>query len=101
MGLMFKKDIPDDYVLIFRFKKPQRLSVHTFFMRFDLDIGFLNEEGRITKTYKNVKPFKRVCSFGKNFFEMKAGGFDRLGLKEGKRFEYNLNYDREEKGRNT
>ncbi|MEA1957345.1 MAG: DUF192 domain-containing protein [Halobacteriota archaeon] len=82
-GLMFKKDIPEDCVLIFRFKKAQRLSVHTFFMRFNLDIGFLNEEDRITKIYKNVKPSKHVCSFGKCFFEMKAGGFDRVGFKEG------------------
>lgn len=83
-GLMFQDDIPEDLIKIFRFKKAQRLQVHTLFVRVPLDIGFLDENGRITKTFKNVKPFtNHISAVGKAFVEMRAGGFEMFGFKEG------------------
>ncbi|MDR2191767.1 MAG: DUF192 domain-containing protein [Endomicrobium sp.] len=54
LGFMFKK--PSDYALLFENCK----SVHTFFMRFNLDIVFLDKSGRVIKTKKNVKPWRIV-----------------------------------------
>lgn len=35
-------------------------SVHTCFMKFNLDIYCLDRDYRIVKTYKNVKPFRLI-----------------------------------------
>jgi uncharacterized membrane protein (UPF0127 family) len=53
-GFMFKKN--PDYALLFEKCK----SVHTFFMRFDLDIVFLDKKGQAIKSKKNVKPWRIV-----------------------------------------
>ncbi|MDR2436616.1 MAG: DUF192 domain-containing protein [Endomicrobium sp.] len=58
-GFMFKKD--SNYGLLFKSCK----SVHTFFMRFDLDIVYLDKENRVIKIIKQLKPF-RVTMYAKN-----------------------------------
>jgi uncharacterized membrane protein (UPF0127 family) len=54
LGFMFKKS--PDYALSFENCK----IVHTFFMRFNLDIVFFDKNGNIIKTKKNVKPWRIV-----------------------------------------
>jgi hypothetical protein len=54
-GLMFRK--PGMYHVIFTFPKPQRLLIHTFFMRFPIDLTFYNREGHIVKTVRHMKPW--------------------------------------------
>jgi len=51
-GFMLKKSA--DYALLFNDCK----SVHTFFMRFDLDIVYLDEENLVIKVIKSLKPFR-------------------------------------------
>ena len=51
-GFMLKKSA--NYALLFDKCK----SVHTFFMRFNLDIVYLDEEKRIIKVIRSLKPFK-------------------------------------------
>jgi uncharacterized membrane protein (UPF0127 family) len=53
-GFMFQKN--PDYALLFE----NCASVHTFFMRVDLDIVFLDKNGQIVKSRKNVKPWRIV-----------------------------------------
>jgi uncharacterized membrane protein (UPF0127 family) len=53
-GFMFKKK--PYYALLFENCK----SVHTFFMRFDLDIVFLDKNGQALKSKKNVRPWRIV-----------------------------------------
>ena len=55
LGLMFRK--PGMYHLIFTVSKPQRVLIHTLFMRFPIDVTFYNEEGVIVKTVKHMKPW--------------------------------------------
>ena len=55
-GLMFRKTMPSDEALIF-YHTP---SIHTFFMCFDIDIIFLDDNKRIMKIYKNLKPNKAI-----------------------------------------
>jgi uncharacterized membrane protein (UPF0127 family) len=33
-------------------------SVHTFFMRFPIDVAFLDREGRVVKVFVSVPPFR-------------------------------------------
>ncbi len=54
MGFMFKT-IPQDYdgLLI----DPCR-SIHTFFMRFSLDVVFLSNKGLVVKIIRDLKPWR-------------------------------------------
>jgi uncharacterized membrane protein (UPF0127 family) len=58
-GFMLKKEA--NYALLFKGCK----SVHTFFMRFDLDIVYLDKENRVIKIIKQLKPF-RVAMYVRN-----------------------------------
>lgn len=58
-GFMLKKEA--DYALLFKNCK----SVHTFFIRFDLDIIYLDKENKVIKIIKQLKPF-RVAMCVKN-----------------------------------
>ncbi len=40
-------------------------SIHTCFMKFDLDIYCLDKDYRVVKVYKNTKPFRFVLPFKK------------------------------------
>ena len=53
-GLTFKKEITEDYLF------PNCRSVHTFFMKKDIDIIALNKQGKIIKIYNNVSPNKII-----------------------------------------
>lgn len=50
MGLMFKKNIKDGLC----FNKCR--AIHTFFMKEEIDVIATDENDKIIKTYKNVKP---------------------------------------------
>lgn len=52
LGLMFKKNIT--YGLLFKNCK----SIHTFFMKEEIDVVATDKNDNIIKTYKNVKPWK-------------------------------------------
>ena len=81
-GLMLKKDI--DYALIFTNLKDS--SIHTHFMRFEIDVFFLDENKvvfeKITlKPWKFYKPKKQA----KYILETKK---DELKIKIGDRLEF-------------
>ena len=42
MGLMFRRNIRDDYALVFRLKKSTTTGVHMLFVPFGIDIVFLD-----------------------------------------------------------
>ena len=39
-------------------------AVHTFFMRFSIDIAFVTREGRVVKTCASVRPWRIAAAFG-------------------------------------
>jgi len=53
-GLMFRFSKKD---LVFINKVPKRINLHTLFVFYSIDILFLDENKRIIKYYKCVKPF--------------------------------------------
>lgn len=55
-GLMFRKSLPDGHALHL---KPCQ-SIHTFFMRFPIDVIYLNEANRIVSFEENI-PVGKVC----------------------------------------
>ena len=71
LGLMFKKSMLGfDGLLI----DPCN-SIHTFFMRFSIDVIFLDSDNRIVKIIHSMKPWKMTWIYfkAKKVLELKAG----------------------------
>lgn len=70
-GLMFVKDMPNCNGFLI---EPCN-SIHTFFMKFSLDVAFLNKNNEVVKIFKNLKPWRitRIYFSAKKVLEMKAG----------------------------
>ena len=66
IGLMFKKSIT--YGLLFKNCK----SIHTFFMKEEIDVIATDKDDKIIKKYKSVKPYKIIIApkGTKNIYEL-------------------------------
>lgn len=53
-GLMFKNEITEDYLF------PGCRSIHTFFMKINIDVICINKDGKVIKIYNNVTPNKII-----------------------------------------
>jgi hypothetical protein len=59
-------------------------SVHTLFMRFPIDVIFLNKEGRVIRIIDTMLPFKCAMSLGaRSVLETGAGEAGRTGIQTG------------------
>ncbi|KTG10613.1 hypothetical protein AUR64_08075 [Haloprofundus marisrubri] len=47
-GLMFRRSVPDDYALVFRFDEAERRSLHMLFVPFPIDALWI-VDGEVTK----------------------------------------------------
>ena len=79
-GLMFRKTIVPEAALIFYHTS----SMHTFFMRFPLDVVFLNKKMQVIKFYEVLKPARVVFCFSAYLFvELPPGKISQKGLEIG------------------
>jgi uncharacterized membrane protein (UPF0127 family) len=63
---------------------PRTSSVHTHFMRFPIDVIFLDSERRIVAIAKALRPWRLArAKAAASVLELAAGECDRLGLAEG------------------
>jgi uncharacterized protein len=63
---------------------PGTSSVHTHFMRFPIDVVFLDSERRIVSIVEALRPWRLARSKGADsVLELAAGQCDRLGLTVG------------------
>ncbi len=63
---------------------PGTSSVHTHFMRFPIDVVFLNSERRIVSFVTALRPWRFAASkTADSVLELAAGECERLGLAEG------------------
>ena len=83
VGLMFQKKLPQGTGLLLI---PCN-SVHMCFMRFAIDVIYLDKEYNILKVVKNLKPWIGLSLFIPAWatLEMTAGEADRCGLKVGEK----------------
>lgn len=62
-------------------------SAHTFFMRFTIDIAFLDRKGRVIALYDSLKPWRHTLihpfAVGGGMLEASAGLFRRAGVCKG------------------
>ena len=78
-GLMFIKDMKGDGLLI----NPCN-SIHTFFMKFAIDVVFIDKNRKVVKILRNLKPWRISWFYPKaqQVLELKAGTLPSH-LKEG------------------
>lgn len=83
-GLMFSAELPDcDGFLI----RPCN-SIHTFFMRYPLDIVFLDQNFNVVKVLYDLSPWRMTWIYFRSYqvLEMKAGTL-RANLQTGEKLE--------------
>lgn len=84
VGLIGVRDLPDDRAVIF----PGCNSIHTFFMRMNIDVLFVDEHGTIVDIVQNLAPWRIIWPMkgAKHVVEMKAFLSARLGVQRGQSF---------------
>jgi len=81
LGLMFRRELPAGHGLALR---PCN-SIHMFFMRFPLDVAFLDREGRVVRAYHGIRPWRvsRIVRGARTAIELPAGTLDAAGVERG------------------
>lgn len=82
-GLMFRKKLPKATALLLTSCN----SVHMCFMRFAIDVIYVDQEYKVIKVVENLKPWigLSICSKAWATLEMTAGEAERCGLAVGKK----------------
>ncbi|MBF7084346.1 DUF192 domain-containing protein [Desulfallas sp. Bu1-1] len=79
-GLLGRKGLAPGSALV---TKPCN-SIHTWFMKFNIDVLFIGRSGRVVKAVEDLRPFKvataRVAAF---VIELPAGTIREHGIKTG------------------
>ncbi|MGA7987478.1 MAG: DUF192 domain-containing protein [Candidatus Dormiibacterota bacterium] len=81
MGLMGKRELADGAGLYLR----PCSSIHMFFMRFPLDIAFIDEDGRVVRLYHGLRPWRmsRIVRRAKAAIELRSGTLAHAGVTVG------------------
>lgn len=89
IGLMFRSHIPADYAMIFVMKKPASIGIHMLFMRFPIDVIFLNEK-KIIVAMAHLKPWTghKAMKNIKYIIETNPGAIERYKLSIGGQMEF-------------
>lgn len=59
-------------------------SVHCFFMRFSIDVVYLDHSGNILRIHPSLKPWRMsICKPATSVLELAAGESQRLGIQPG------------------
>ena len=81
-GLLGKGDLPSGHGILLR----PAWSIHTAFMRFPIDVVFLDADQVVVKIVPRLAPFKTAsCRGAREVIELRAGECDRRGLSLGDR----------------
>jgi len=79
-GLLGRDSLADGFALIIA---PTN-AVHTFFMRFPIDIAFVAKNGQVVKITPDVPAWRMSAAFRAfAVIEMAAGSFERTGTERG------------------
>ena len=81
VGLMFKKNICDRDVIVF----PNCNSIHTFFMRANIDVIFVGTNGLVIKIFHSLRPWRLLWPqpLARHCIEMADQRASSLGISEG------------------
>jgi uncharacterized membrane protein (UPF0127 family) len=78
MGLMGRSELPAGAGL---YIKPCS-SIHMFFMRFPIDVAFVDKDGRVVRLYHGLRPWRmsRVVRRAKAAIELPSGALANAGV---------------------
>jgi len=83
-GLLGRKSLPAGEGMLIR----PAPSIHTFFMRFPIDVVFLSRQGEVLKIAEHVAPWRaRSCRHSYAVLELAAGEAGRYGFAVGDRID--------------
>jgi uncharacterized protein len=83
-GLMLKKELPPGHGLLFR---PAR-GIHTHFMRFPIDLIFLDKANRVTKVRNAMVPWRFDFTSAAGVIEMNAGVAKAMDVRPGDQLQF-------------
>jgi len=86
VGLLGRKELPMGHGM---WIKPCK-SIHTFFLRFSIDVAYIASDGTVVKTCARLRPF-RVSIGGRraqSVLELPSGFLERTGLQAGERVSF-------------
>jgi uncharacterized membrane protein (UPF0127 family) len=79
-GLLGRSGLPSGEGMLLR----PAASVHTAFMRFPIDVVFLDREDRVVKVAAEVRPWRAAsCRGSRSVLELPAGEAAKQGLRPG------------------
>jgi uncharacterized membrane protein (UPF0127 family) len=79
-GLLKQDSLPEGSALIIA---PSN-AIHTFFMRFAIDVAFVSRDGRVVKVRPNVPPWRMAAALrGFAVIEMPVGALARADIQSG------------------
>jgi uncharacterized protein len=86
LGLMGRKEIPADEAILF----PNCNSIHTFFMRFPIDVVFVKKNGEVSEVVESLASWRMLLPRRgvAHIIELKALKARELGLVKGLRLDH-------------
>jgi uncharacterized membrane protein (UPF0127 family) len=84
-GLMFRRRFPRGNALLFRVPKPGRYGIHMFFVRFPIDLLYLDSRFVVVELREGLRPWSthRPKTIANYLIELPAGTISRLNVKVG------------------
>lgn len=81
VGLLGRRELPEGHGLLLR---PCR-SIHTWFMRFPIDVVYLDESGQVLKVAPDVRAWRFSAGprHTRMALELRSGESERLGIEAG------------------
>ena len=88
-GLLGRDSLPPGHALLIA----PCTSIHTWFMRFPIDVIFVKRDGRVVKTRAAVPPWRLVVALGAYaVVELPAGAIQQAGVSPQDRLELESNH---------
>lgn len=80
-GLMLRKSLPEDEGLYLK----KCNSIHMFFMKFPIDVLFIDKNSLVVHTLKDFKPWKvsQIIKGAIDVLELASGTIDKLNIMVG------------------
>jgi len=88
-GLMLRRKFPRGSALLFKLSRPGRYGVHMLFVKFPIDLLYLNENFVVVDICRNLKPWRihRPKVKASYIVELPAGTISRTRTKLGQKIE--------------
>ena len=84
-GLLGRSELPQGEGVLLR----PAGSIHTFFMRFPIDVVFLNEEGIVVEVVPRLQPWRAAGVKGaRSVLELSAGEAESRGIEAGAKLQF-------------